>query len=74
MQCSLGSGSGTSGDDVCGASRSWTGDAILLAWRVQGLPLASAGLITWATNHSSHHRSNNVLTHIAWHGSETLVC
>jgi hypothetical protein len=36
MQCSLGSRSGTSGDDVCGASRSWTGDAIPLAWRVQG--------------------------------------
>jgi hypothetical protein len=29
-------------------------------WRGQGLPLVSAGLITRATNHSSHHNSNNV--------------
>ena len=37
----------------------------------RGLPLASAGLITQATNRSSHHNSKNVLAHIASHGSET---
>jgi hypothetical protein len=38
MQCSFGSRSGTSGVETCGASRSWTDDAIPLAFRVQGAP------------------------------------
>jgi hypothetical protein len=75
MQCSLGSRSGTSGDDVCGASRSWTGDAIPLA-----LAGARAPTSVCRPRHTGHQsffasqleqRSSPTSPRM---GSETLVC
>jgi hypothetical protein len=74
MQCSLGSWSGTSGVEVGGASRSWAGDAIPLAWQLAGFPLVSASFITPISNQTSHHTFFNVLTDLALQHSETLGC